>query len=49
MNLGNPIEFTILELAKKLLNETIIFDMINLYEPEKVKNLGFHYFEIGRN
>ncbi|HOR42189.1 MAG TPA: UDP-glucose/GDP-mannose dehydrogenase family protein [Atribacterota bacterium] len=34
---------------KKLLKEPIIVDMRNLYDPEKVKKLGFRYTGIGRN
>jgi UDPglucose 6-dehydrogenase len=33
---------------KKLLNKPIIFDMKNLYEPEKVKEIGFIYKGVGR-
>ena len=34
---------------KKLLKEPIIVDIRNLYDPEKVKKLGFRYTGIGRN
>jgi len=34
---------------KNLMNNPIIFDMKNLYEPEKVKQLDFEYYGIGRN
>jgi len=38
-----------LKKLKKLLNKSIIIDTRNLYEPEKVKGLGFAYIGIGRN
>jgi UDP-glucose 6-dehydrogenase len=34
---------------KKLLKTPVLLDLKNLYEPEKVKSLGFIYEEIGRN
>ena len=34
---------------KKLLKTPILLDLRNLYDPEKVKALGFHYFGIGRS
>ncbi len=34
---------------KKLLKTPVLFDLRNLYEPEKVKSLGFIYEGIGRN
>jgi len=34
---------------KKLLKTPVLLDLRNLYEPEKVKNLGFIYEGIGRN
>jgi UDPglucose 6-dehydrogenase len=33
----------------KLLLEPVIFDGRNLYEPQRMKHLGFIYFPIGRN
>lgn len=33
---------------KELLKEPIIFDGRNIYEPQKMKGLGFTYFSIGR-
>ena len=33
---------------KHLLNKAVIFDGRNIYEPEKMKKLGFKYFSIGR-
>jgi len=34
---------------KKLLKTPVLLDLKNLYEPEKVKSLGFIYERIGRN
>lgn len=34
--------------VKKLMKKPLIFDGRNLYEPEKMKKLGFVYFSIGR-
>lgn len=44
-------QFRNLNLLKinKLLTTPIIVDLRNLYEPDKVKELGFHYVGIGRN
>ncbi|GAG30080.1 unnamed protein product, partial [marine sediment metagenome] len=33
---------------KKLLKTPILIDLRNLYEPEKVKSLGFIYEGVGR-
>lgn len=43
-------EFRNLDLAKikKLLKTPIFFDLRNIYEPEKMKKLGFKYFCVGR-
>ncbi len=43
-------EFRNLELAriKKLLRKPYFFDLRNIYEPEKMKKLGFKYFSVGR-
>ena len=43
-------EFRNLELAriKKLLKKPNFFDLRNIYEPEKMKKLGFKYFSVGR-
>lgn len=35
-------------MIKSLLQYPVIFDGRNLYEPEHLKSLGFHYFGIGR-
>ena len=34
---------------KSRMNQAVIFDGRNLYEPEKIKSLGINYFSIGRN
>ena len=43
-------EFKELNLAriKKLLRQPVIIDGRNIYEPEKMKELGFRYYSIGR-
>jgi len=43
-------EFRNLDLAKikKLLKAPVFFDLRNIYEPEKMKKLGFKYFCVGR-
>ncbi len=37
-----------LEKIKKLMKGNLFFDLRNIYEPEKVKKLGFNYFGVGR-
>jgi UDPglucose 6-dehydrogenase len=34
---------------KSLLNKPLVFDGRNLYEPRRMKEIGFEYFPIGRN
>lgn len=34
---------------KKLMKQPVIFDGRNIYDPKKVKSLGFRYFGVGRN
>lgn len=43
-------EFKELNLAKikKLLHQPVIVDGRNIYDPEKMKDLGFRYFSVGR-
>jgi UDPglucose 6-dehydrogenase len=36
------------QLIKSKLRQHVIFDGRNLYNPAEIKNLGFHYFGIGR-
>ena len=36
------------ERVKRLLKEPVVFDGRNLYEPERMRRLGFTYFRIGR-
>jgi UDPglucose 6-dehydrogenase len=38
-----------LEKVKGLLRQPLFFDLRNIYEPEKVKKLGFKYFCVGRS
>ncbi len=33
---------------KKLMKDLFFFDFRNIYEPEKMRNLGFKYFSVGR-
>ena len=44
-------EFKVLDLSKikKLMRNPVIFDGRNIYEPEKVKKLGFTYKGVGRS
>ncbi len=37
-----------LEKVKRLLRQPFFFDLRNIYEPEKMKKLGFKYFCVGR-
>jgi UDPglucose 6-dehydrogenase len=37
-----------LEKAKELLRHPLIFDMRNVFDPEKASSLGFRYFATGR-
>ncbi len=43
-------EFKELDLkkVKKLLNQPVVVDGRNIYEPSKMKELGFRYFSVGR-
>ena len=38
-----------LKKLKKLLNQPIIIDLRNIYNPEEIKNMGFKYYSLGRN
>jgi len=37
-----------MEKVKSLLNESIIFDLRNIYGPSKMKQMGFSYYSVGR-
>ncbi len=37
-----------LEKIKSLLNKPLVFDLRNIYDPSKMKKLGFDYFGVGR-
>lgn len=43
-------EFKELDLkrVKRLLKQPVVVDGRNIYDPEKIRSLGFHYFSIGR-
>ena len=36
------------DFIKKSLNDSVIFDGRNLFEPERMRERGFNYFSIGR-
>ncbi len=38
-----------LKKLKKLLNQPIIVDLRNIYNPEEIKNMGFEYYSLGRD
>lgn len=38
-----------LEKIKKLMKALIFIDLRNVYEPQRLKSSGFHYFGVGRN
>ena len=44
-------EFKLLDFAKikKLMKNPVIFDGRNIYDPQKLKDLNFRYFGVGRN
>lgn len=37
-----------LEKIKKLMKGNLFFDLRNIYEPQKMKELGFNYYSVGR-
>lgn len=37
-----------LQKIKSLMRDNLFFDLRNVYEPEKVRSLGFRYFSVGR-
>ena len=44
----NEFKFLNLERLRGLLRRPMIFDGRNLYEPERMRRLGFEYYSIGR-
>jgi len=44
----NEFKFLNLERLRRLLRQPVIFDGRNLYEPERMRRLGFEYHSIGR-
>jgi UDPglucose 6-dehydrogenase len=44
----NEFRFLNLERLRRLLRRPVIFDGRNLYEPERMRRLGFEYYSIGR-
>jgi len=44
----NEFKFLNLERLRRLLRRPLIFDGRNLYEPERMRRLGFEYYSIGR-
>ena len=44
----NEFKFLNLERLRGLLRGPLIFDARNLYEPERMRRLGFEYYSIGR-
>ena len=44
----NEFKFLNLERLRRLLRRPVIFDGRNLYEPERMRRLGFEYYSIGR-
>jgi len=44
----NEFRFLNLERLRRLLRRPLIFDGRNLYEPERMRRLGFEYYSIGR-
>jgi UDPglucose 6-dehydrogenase len=44
----NEFKFLNLDRLRRLLRRPLIFDGRNLYEPERMRRLGFEYYSIGR-
>ena len=44
----NEFRFLNLERLRGLMRRPLIFDGRNLYEPERMRRLGFEYYSIGR-
>jgi len=43
-------QFRNLDLEKigKILNEPYFFDLRNIYDPQRLRDMGFHYYGVGR-
>jgi UDPglucose 6-dehydrogenase len=37
-----------LENIRKILNEPYFFDLRNIYDPQRLRDMGFHYYGVGR-
>jgi len=44
----NEFKYLNLDRLRGLLRHPLIFDARNLYEPERMRRLGFEYYSIGR-
>ena len=44
----NEFKYLNLDRLRGLLRHRLIFDARNLYEPERMRRLGFEYYSIGR-
>jgi UDPglucose 6-dehydrogenase len=44
----NEFKFMNLERLRKLLRRPVIFDGRNVWEPERMRRLGFEYHSVGR-
>jgi UDPglucose 6-dehydrogenase len=37
-----------LEKIRKILSEPYFFDPRNIYDPQRLRDMGFHYYGVGR-
>jgi UDPglucose 6-dehydrogenase len=44
----NEFKFINLERLRRVLRRRVIFDGRNIWEPERMRRLGFEYYSIGR-
>jgi UDPglucose 6-dehydrogenase len=44
----NEFKFINLERLRRVLRQRVIFDGRNIWEPERMRRLGFEYYSIGR-
>jgi len=44
----NEFKFLNLERLRSLMRRPVIFDGRNLYEPDRMRRLGFEYYSVGR-